>query len=101
MEIPLSVQHKKRKDVALLSSHGNMTSFCFGSQRIRFRTSPKLERYTLVKEWDNGYIVVMARYKGVGEIEEYIDLIPILQNLYIDPQLFLSPIKAVEISYDD
>lgn len=43
----------------------------------------------------------MAKYKGVGEIEDYIDLIPILQNLYIDYQSFLNPIKTVEIRYDE
>lgn len=41
--------------------------------------------------------MVMAKYKGIGEIEDYIDLISILQNLYIDPQVFLKPIKSVEI----
>lgn len=94
-------QHTKTSGVALLSSHGDMTSFCFGSQNIRFRTSPQLEHYTSIKEWDNGYLVVTAKYKGVGEIEDYIDLIPILQNLYIDYQSFLNPIKTVEIRYDE
>ncbi len=41
------------------------------------------KRFTEVKEWDNGYIVVMADYEGIGETEEYIDLLPILKNLYI------------------
>lgn len=84
---------------ALLSSAGGMTSFCYGGQVIRFRTSPKLERYVSVKEWDHGYIVVMAKYREIGEIEDYIDLIPILRNLYIDEESFLKPIKSVEVSY--
>lgn len=33
-------------------------------------------------EWDRGYIVVMDKYEGHDEKEEYIDLIPILENLY-------------------
>lgn len=90
---------KKKSSLALLSSDGDMSSFRYGFQNIRFRTSPKLERYTSVKEWDNGYIVVMAKYKDIGEIEDYIDLVPILQNLYIDPHVFLKPIKSVEIRY--
>ena len=85
---------------ALLSSAGEMTSFCYGNQVIRFRTSPKLERYISVKEWEHGYIVVTAKYHGIGEIEDYIDLIPILRNLYIDEESFLNPIKSVEVSYD-
>lgn len=31
--------------------------------------------------------------------EEYIDLVPILENLYIDPDWFLAPIKNVEVNY--
>lgn len=41
---------------------------------IRFRTSPRLERYTRIVEWDNGYIVVMAKYEGHDEEEEYVCL---------------------------
>lgn len=93
--------YNKKPIPALLSNQGAMTSFRYGRQNIRFRTSPKLERYTSIKEWDNGYIVVTAKYSGIGEIEDYIDLVPILQNLYIDPRKFLQPIKSVEISYDE
>ncbi len=61
-------------------------------------TSPKLVRYVRVKKWDNGYIEVVANYGGKEE-EEYIDIVPILENLYIEPAEFLKPIKAVEVSY--
>ena len=77
---------------ALLSNQGDMTSFRYGNSNIRFRTPKCLNRYTEVKEWDNGYIVVMADYEGMGETEEYIDLLPILKNLYINPETFLKPI---------
>ena len=86
---------------AILSSKGDMTSFKFGNYNIRFRTPSCLQRYTEVKEWDNGYIVVTADYEGIGLTEEYIDLLPILENLYIDPQTFLKPIKSVKIEYDE
>ena len=36
---------------------------------------------------------------GVGEVEEYIDLVPILENLYYDVDKFLEPIKEVRIEY--
>ena len=52
---------------ALLSNNGDMTSFRYGNSNIRFRTPKRLKRYTEVKEWDNGYIVVMADYEGWGE----------------------------------
>ena len=34
-----------------------MTHFYFGNQHIRFQAPECLERYTMIKEWDNGYIV--------------------------------------------
>ena len=83
--------------VALLSNDGDMTSFRYGNNNIRFRSPKCLKRYTEVKEWDKGYIVVMADYEGLGETEEYIDLLPILKNLYINPETFLKPIKSVMI----
>lgn len=85
--------------VALLSNQGDMTSFRYGNSNIRFRSPKCLKRYTEVKEWDNGYIVVMADYEGLGETEEYIDLLPILKNLYINPETFLKQIKSVKIDY--
>lgn len=88
-------------DEAILSSKGEFTSFSFNDTVIRFRTSPRLERYTKVIEWDKGYIVTMAKYQGKDEEEEYIDLIPILENLFIDADTFLQPIKKVRISYDE
>ena len=86
---------------ALLSNNGDMTSFRYGKSNIRFRTPKRLKRYVDVKEWDNGYIVVMADYEGLGETEEYIDLLPILKNLYINPETFLKPIKSVKIDYHE
>lgn len=84
---------------AILSSSGEYTSFSYNGRNIRFKTSPRLERYVNVREWDNGYIVVTARYSGKDE-EEYIDLAPILRNLYIDPEDFLRSVERVRISYD-
>lgn len=86
-------------DYAILRNNEEYTIFEFNNQIIRFATSSRLERYTKVVEWDYGYLVVMAKYKNVGEVEEYIDLIPILQNLYYDIDAFLVPIKEVRIEY--
>lgn len=84
---------------AILKNDKEYTIFEFNNQIIRFVTSSKLEKYTKVVEWDNGYLVVMAKYKNMDEVEEYIDLIPILQNLYYDTDEFLKPIKEVKIEY--
>lgn len=82
---------------AILSNYQNMTSFRFGKHNIRFRTPSILKKYVEVKEWDKGYLVVMADYEGIGLTEEYIDLVPILQNLYINPDVFLNNIETVKI----
>jgi len=84
---------------ATLKNDKEYTIFEFNNQVIRFATSSKLEKYTKVVEWDNGYLVVMAKYKNMDEVEEYIDLIPILQDLYYDADKFLKPIKEVKIEY--
>ena len=86
-------------DYAILTSDGDFTIFEYNNEKIRFATSKRLERYTKVIEWDNGYLVVMAKYKGLDEVEEYIDLVPILGNLYYDVDEFLKPIKEVRIEY--
>ena len=84
---------------AFLSNESNYTVFRVGDKVIRFRAPYSLEHYTEVKEWDKGYLVVMAKYKNLNEMEEYIDLVPILQNLYYDVDEFLNPIKEVRIDY--
>lgn len=76
-----------------------MSSFTYEGRTIRFRTSPRLTRYNRVLSWENGFIEVMAQY-GDKEVEEYVDLVSILENLYIDPASYLAPIKEVEVSYD-
>ncbi len=85
------------QDYAILGNHGNYTTFHFRNDTIRFRTSARLERYTQVLEWDYGYLVVMAKYQNIGEVEEYIDLLPILDRLNYDVHSFLLPIKEVRI----
>lgn len=86
---------------AILSSKGDFSIFQFGKHAIRFRTSPRLERYTSVREWDHGYLVVTAKYTNLPhEEEEYIDLVPILKNLYFDPEKVLTPIEKVSIQYE-
>ena len=84
---------------SILKSKGEYTIFQFNNDIIRFMTSARLERYTKIVEWDHGYLVVMAKYKNIGEVEEYIDLIPILDKLYYDVDKFLEPIKEVKIDY--
>lgn len=85
--------------IAFLSNDNRFTSFSYDNKTIRFKTPSSLEKYTKVLEWDNGYIVVIAIYNGI-ETEEYIDLIPILENLCIVPDEFLKNIEKVCIKYD-
>ena len=83
---------------AILSNESNYTVFRVWDKVIRFRAPYSLEHYTEVKEWNHGYIVAMAKYKQNDRPEEeYIDLIPVLKNLYFDPDTFLAPIKEVSV----
>lgn len=85
---------------ALLSNAGGFTAFSFGGYNIRFRAPYSLDRYVDVVKWDDGYLVVLAKYNHNAEPEEeYIDLKPILEGLYIDPVAFLKPIKNVRLAY--
>lgn len=86
---------------AILSNDEKYTIFSYKGYVIRFKSPYSLECYTSVKEWDNGYLVVMAKYThNVESEEEYIDLIPILEDLYISPKTFLKSIKEVKIIDD-
>lgn len=81
---------------AFLGNEGRYTVLSHDSHVIRFRTPRNLKRYLRVKEWDHGYLVVDADYEGMASpVEEYIDLVPILRNLYFDPDTFLNPIEEV------
>ena len=85
---------------AYLSNDQDMIKFQYGNKIIRFRGPYSLEYFTSIKEWDDGYLVVMAKYKhNQNPEEEYIDLVPILENLYIDVSKFLKPIKEVRLAY--
>ena len=61
------MDNKNLSSEALLSNNGDMTSFRYGNSNIRFRAPKRLKRYVDVKEWENGYIIVMADYEGWGE----------------------------------
>ena len=56
--------------MAYLSNDKDMIRFQYGHHVIRFRGPYSLEYFTSVKEWDNGYIVVMAKYRHNQEPEE-------------------------------
>ena len=83
-------KNSNTKDEAILSSADGFTAFSFGGYNIRFRAPYSLEKYVDVVKWDDGYLVVLAKYSHNAEPEEeYIDLKPILEGLYIGLSLFL------------
>ena len=89
------------KHTAFLSNKDGYTTFTYGTTCIRFKAPYSLEKYIDIVEWDNGYIVVNAKYThSIEPIEEYIDLEPILDDLYMDSKQFLVPIKQVKVHYD-
>ena len=85
-----------RNQIAELSCTNGFSMFVFGGDTIRFATPKNLRRYLGVKKWEDGYLEVEADY-GNGSEEDYIDMRPILDNLYYDTDEFLKPIKKVEV----
>lgn len=85
--------------MAVLSSEGRYTKFLFNGKTITFLHGKDLIRYTAVKEWTDGYLVVECIGKVKGEYEDYIDLPYILDNLYMDPKNYLSGLVGVRIEY--
>ena len=82
-------------DRAYLSNDKDMIKFQYGEKIIRFRGPYSLERFTSVKEWDNGYLVVMAKYQhNKKSEEEYIDLIPILKDLRLTGSIYEVSVEA-------
>ena len=88
------------EDTAILSSYDKYTTFSFAGKTLTFRTCDGLEKYIKVLTWDNGYIEVLAKYRQRDEaVEEYIDLDPVLEGLFMNKAAFLNPIKNVRIEY--
>lgn len=85
---------------AYLSSKGRYIIFSSQNRVIRFMGPYNLQRIEKVKKWDNGYIVVDAKYDNhLENIEDYIDLVPVLERLYINPEEFLKQVNNVEVKY--
>ncbi len=85
---------------ATLGCNAGYTVFSGGGATIRFRAPYSLKRYIRVKEWDEGYLVVDAEYAhSPTPVEEYIDLVPILEDLYMDPAGYLEGIREVEVAH--
>ena len=89
--------------IAYLSNYGEYTTFSYGDHTIKFFTGKGLKRFVRVKQWENdiGYIVVDCENKDSTIVEDYIDLIPILENLYYDPVKYLEGIREVQLNYVD
>ena len=87
-------------DIAYLSNEGKYTFFRVGKYTFKFRTSERLVKYVSVKGWDDGYIVVDCLHDKLGIVEDYIDLIPMMENLFLEAKEILSPVRKVEIEND-
>jgi len=86
------------RETAVLSSRADYTLCSLGGRTIRFAAPYSLRRYLRVKKWREGYLEVEADY-GDSVEEDYIDLLPILKNLLINPKTFLKGVKNVKVSY--
>ena len=87
------------KEIAYLCNDGEYTIFTYDNQTVKFLTSKRLKRYTKIKHWENeiGYLVVDRENNDSTIMEDYIDLLPILKDLHMDPISFLGSIKEVRL----
>lgn len=96
----LNADQRSKDRTAYLTNKKDVISFSFRDKTIRFKGPYSLKQIMQVQEWSNGYLVVKASYSHMeNPIEDYIDLIPILNDLYIDAESFLKPIENVEVRY--
>lgn len=63
------------------------------------KTPRHLRGCTSAREWGHGHIVVDASYDTPGVVEQYFDLVPALEDLYVDADRLLSPIQDARISH--
>jgi hypothetical protein len=85
---------------AYLSNNGRYIIFEFRDKRVMFLGPLGLEKFLYVNDFepDIGYMAVMTQYSGQSEpTEEYIDLLSTLDDLYINRNDFLKPIKNLEV----
>lgn len=84
---------------AFLSNRDGFAIFSFNNIDLKFRISDRVIKFVRIKEWDAaiGYIVVDCLHDTMGVVEDYIDLLPIPDNLNIDAKKFLTSIKEVKI----
>ena len=88
---------------ATLSNAGGFTAFSFGGYNIRFKAPYSLERYTDVVKWENGYLVVMAKYSHNAEPEESLSemkIISMVSKLSWLEKLFCLTIVMLSIGRD-
>lgn len=70
--------------------------FDYKNRTIRFLGPYSLERFLRIVSYEQGLITVIGLYNG-EEVEDYIDLNYVLDQLYIDPEEFLHGLSEVKI----
>lgn len=73
---------------AYIYNKNGYTHFKVDNQIIKFYTSPYLEKYINIKEYDNGYIIVDEKLSTIDKpIEDYIDLEYVFDELGINKEI--------------
>lgn len=88
-----------KNDIATLSKNEkNYSVFQVGDLRIKFFTSPFLEKYCSINRWDkNGYIEYTGKFSTFDKpIEDTIDLAFIANRLHLPENIFKN-IREVKV----
>lgn len=96
----LGMKDNRAESTAFLSNDGRYIIFEFRDKRVMFLGPRGLENFLSVNDFEPqiGYMAVMAKYADAPEpVEEYIDLLSTLDDLHINRESFLKPIKYLEV----
>lgn len=91
---------EQKDTTAYLSNNGRYIVFEFRDKRVMFLGPLGLEKFLYVNDFEPkiGYMAVMTKYSGQSKpVEEYIDLLSTLDELHINRNDFLEPIKHLEV----
>jgi len=85
---------------AYLSNNGRYIIFEFRDKRVMFLGPRGLEKFLYINDFEPsiGYMAVMTKYSDQPKpVEEYIDLLSTLDELHINRNDFLQPIKYLKV----
>lgn len=84
---------------AILTHKDRYTMFTYKGLTITFMHGKDLVRYKVVKDYTDGCITVLCEGRVKSEFEDYIDIKYLVDNLWMDSDVYLDGLEGVDIAY--